>query len=75
MATQAGKQDGQGQYVYKASGAVLAGSWAKGVMTEGSFTDKFGGEFRGAFTGDAASVGYASGGKFTSPNGATAIAA
>ena len=70
-----GKQDGQGQYIFKASGAVLAGSWSKGVMTEGTFTDKFGNEFKGDFSGDAANLAYGAGGQFTAPSGATAIAA
>jgi len=65
----AGKKHGTGTYFFSKSGAKAAGTWVEGVLTEGTFTDKHGGVYKGAFAGDAAAVGYGVG-LFTSPAGA-----
>jgi len=71
----AGKKHGIGTYIYTATGSEVVGTWVEGVMTEGVFTEKFGGTFTGKFTGDASSIAYGSGGQFVFPSGAEVKAA
>ena len=67
----AGKKEGNGTYIFKATEAKVAGTWAANVLVSGTFSDKYG----NAYTGDFAESGaYVAGGSFALCSGATATA-
>lgn len=65
-----GKKHGAGNYLYKASNTRLEGAWVRNVLTEGTFTDQFGGAYTGSFAANASSARYIAGGTFTLAGGA-----
>ena len=70
-----GKKNGAGTYIYKESGAKVAGTWSANTLVRGIFTDKFGNSYDGAFAGSEASVGYVGGGEFSLASGAKHVLA
>ena len=67
----AGLKHGAGAYIYKETGATLTGSWSENVLVEGTFVDKYGNAYAGAFDADASSCAYVPGNKFSLVSGAT----
>ena len=66
----AGKKHGTGMYLYKASGAKLAGKWLSNILVEGSFVDKFGNTYTGAFASDTGKTTWVPSGVFSLASGA-----
>ena len=71
----AGKKHGSGTYVFKATESKVAGTWADNTLVEGTFTDKFGNSYAGAFAADPSAAGYVAGGSFSLASGASAVLA
>jgi len=70
----AGKKHGQGTYIFKATDTKVSGEFSHNVLQSGSFTDAYGNEFAGQFSGSAESVGYVAGGEYKLCSGATQVA-
>lgn len=66
-----GKKQGHGTYFFKESGSKVAGSWDANVLGSGTFTDKFGNVYEGAFASTPTSTNYVAGGEFKLCSGAT----
>ena len=71
----AGKKHGQGTYIFKATDTKVSGEFSHNVLQSGSFTDAYGNEFAGQFSGSAESVGYVAGGEYKLCSGATQVRA
>lgn len=69
----AGKKEGAGTYIFKATETQVAGTWSNNVLVSGTFSDKYGNAYEGTFAGDASSVSYQAGGKFSLCSGATTV--
>ena len=65
-----GKKQGHGTYFYKESGAKAAGQWDANILGSGTFTDKFGNVYEGAFASTTTSTSYVAGGDFNLCSGA-----
>ena len=61
----AGKKHGPGTYFFKETATKVTGVWDYNQLATGTFVDKFGNSYTGAFSGSADSVGYVAGGEFS----------
>jgi len=68
----AGQKHGAGTYIHTAVSSRVSGMWVNNVLTEGTFSDKFGNAYKGAFAADATSAAFVPGAAFTLASGATA---
>jgi len=68
-----GKKHGHGTYFYKESGAKVAGSWDSNILSSGTFTDKYGNAYDGAFASTATGTTYVAGGEYSLASGATSV--
>ena len=68
-----GKKHGDATYFFKETGAKIKGVWSYGILSSGTFTDKFGNQYAGAFSGSAEAVGFVAGGTFSMASGATEV--
>ena len=69
----AGKKDGHGTYFFKESGAKVGGSWTDNILSSGTFTDKYGNAYDGAFASTETSTNYVAGGSFSLASGAADV--